>query len=357
MSKSRRGFTVIEVLLVVGVAAIIGTLSLPLFQQMQYRNDLALAKAQVIQGLQIARQYATAGNNDTPWSFFIPGGVIFPGTDYEAALADAELATKIFTISMPDTVRYEGLNLVTYGRDGKPNIEGTVRLLALNNELQEISVLISINPGTVTLTESSSAPASSAAASSATPACPALFTLEPNNVISINDATTVTFLNTAALRQSAGEYVGTLDCYSRDGGSNYSKMFGNGACPSKATGGSAVSPSGGETNDVAMTAGDDVVIRVNNFWKKHGHLTIDDTYDSLNQAARFWYLRNGDSPGPDATHTISTSLRSLLQANALLDAEDHVSMNACDLLLAVEMETLDISTSNYIDSVMKLTFQ
>ncbi len=350
----RKGFALLEVMIVVAVVAAIGTLSIPLLQQWQFRSDVSLAKSQVLQGLQMTRQYAMAGKSDTSWSFFIPGGVVFPGTDYETATTDPAVLPHIVQISMPDTVRFEGLSQVTFDRSGKPNIEGTVTLIALNNEYQNIAIVISVNAGTITATDVSSS--SSSSSSSSTPYVPPVcnfFSVNASNVIAISTPTTVTFENLGALRQSGGSYVDTYDCYSSNNGSNYSRMFQSGGCNGASVNGwgNAVTPGGGEDNNVSFSAGNSVVLKVRNYWRQVGFLSIDDTYNSKDHPARFVYLRDGQS-----IDIASPTLASLLQANGNVDGSGLVNLTDCQMILATEMET-PYASGDYIDSVIRLTFQ
>ncbi len=351
----RKGFALLEVMIVVAVVAAIGTLSIPLFQQWQFRSDVSLAKSQVLQGLQMTRQFAMAGKSDTSWSFFIPGGVVFPGTDYESATTDPAILPHVVQISMPDTVRFEGLSQVTFDRRGKPNIEGTVTLIALNNEYQNIAIVISVNAGTITATEASSSAASSASSSSVAyvpPVC-SFFSLGSDNVINIASPGTIVFENLGALRQSGGGYVDTYDCYSSNNGSNYSRMFQSGGCNGASVNGwgSPVTPGGGEERSVSFSAGNSVVLRVRNYWRQIGFLSIDDTYNSKDHPARFQYLRDGQSMG-----ITSPTLTSLLQENGNVDGGGLINLTDCQMILATEMET-PYASGDYIDSVLRLTFQ
>lgn len=362
------GFTLIEVMIAIGIVAIIGALSVPVFNEIQFKSEINTAKTQVIQGLETARQSAVAAKNDMEWSFFVPAGVVFPGTDYNAALTDPELAAQTITFAMPETVRFSGLEQVTYSRKGVPYISGTITLTSISGDEESVTVVLSVNPGTVTLSDPSSSAASSessAAASSASSASSAAssssssncshFTLGSSNVIAINDNTSLTFLNIAALRQSGGEYVPTEYCYSKDSGTNFTTMFNAKKCE-KFKKVSTVDPSGGESTTKTFVLGDEIVTLVQNYLKKPGSLTINDSYNSKEDVARFWYLRDGESPGPDATHTSSSELHSLLQARGYLDESGNVNIGSCELLLATEMEVLGLGSANFVDAVMRLTF-
>ncbi len=350
----RKGFALLEVLLTVAVVGIIGTLSIPLIQQWQFRSDLNVAKTQVMQGLQTAKHFAVSRKNDSEWSFFISGGVVFPGSDYEATVNNPNEAENILRLTMPETVRFEGLSQVTFDANGIPNTEGTITLTALNNEQATITVVISVNATSITLTSASSSSAASSSASSVyTPPLCSSFTLGSNNMITMNTNGSVTFTNIAALRTSGGMYVPTYDCYSNDNGSVYRRMFQSGNCQGSINGwGNAVTPGGGESRSVSFSNGDLVAIRVRNYLQQTGYLSIDDNYTSKDHTARFRFLRDGESL---SFTTSSTALQSLLQAGGYLDGSSLVNLGNCEMILATEMET-PYANGNYIDSVIKLQF-
>lgn len=351
----RKGFALLEALLTVAALAIIGTLSVPLIQQWQFRSDLNIAKTQVMQGLQTAKQFAVARKNDSSWSFFISGGVVFPGSDYESVVDDPAQAANILRLAMPETVRFEGLSQVTFDSKGTPNTEGTIILTALNNEQATLSVVVAVNANSITLTSasSSSAGASSSASSIYTPPVCSSFTLGGNNVITMNQNGSVTYTNLAALRTSGGIYVPTYDCESDDNGNQYERMFQNGNCQGSINGwGNAVTPGGGESRSVSYSNGNLVVIRVRNYLQQTGYLSIDDNYTSKDQPERFRFLRDGESLSFTSN---SAALQSVLQASGYLDGSNLVNLGNCEMILATEMETPYVN-GDYIDSVIKLQF-
>lgn len=152
----RSAFALLEALLVVGIVGVVATFSVPLYSQWQIRNDLALAKNQVIQGLQRAKLNAQAGKGDTAWSFFIPEGRLFQGTDYQTSKADANVWAASEVFPMPETVKFTGLSQVSYDRQGNPNVTGTITLSAYNNEIDTINVVLEVAQSTIDTTVGSS---------------------------------------------------------------------------------------------------------------------------------------------------------------------------------------------------------
>lgn len=359
MSKQRsssrtsdHGFSIVEILVIVGVMAVIAFFSIPLFDRTLFRNDLGIAKSQITQGLETARLNGMAGKYDSPWTFFVPKGVVFPGTDYVTDIADPNVEARAVTFSMPDTVQYSGLEQVTYGRSGRPNISGIINLNLVDDPNARASVTVS-DTSITNFNTSSSAGSSSSAGIIFNP-CP-IYSKGTDNVLTIASNANLTMLNLAALRKSAGVYVSTYNCHSTNLGFNYSTTFG---APATCTGieyGTPVNTAGGESQTIAVGIGDKLVLKVRNYLRQAGSLTINDIYDSKTNASRFWFLLNGDSAGPDSSHTNSSALTSLLQARGYISG-GVVALGACELILVTEMDDLHTSRADYIDSVLRLSF-
>lgn len=126
--------------------------SVPLYSQWQIRNDLALAKNQIIQGLERAKLNAQAGKEDAEWSFYVPEGSLFPGDDYAEAKASDTIWAKAETYPMPSTIKSYGLTKVTYDHEGKPDTTGTITLNAMNGSTDTIAVELSVQEGAVQTT-------------------------------------------------------------------------------------------------------------------------------------------------------------------------------------------------------------
>ena len=145
----RKAFALLEVLVVVGIVTTIGMFGVPLWSQYSARQDMALAKNQIIQGLQRARANAMAGKEDSSWGFRIPNGVLFRGDTYTEDLLD-DTSTEVY--SMPETVAFSGLTEVIYDKSGNPDQTGTITLRAFNSEIDSIEIVLSVALGSVDTT-------------------------------------------------------------------------------------------------------------------------------------------------------------------------------------------------------------
>ena len=64
------GFTIVEILIILGVLAIVATLSLPFIQSFQVSSDLTTYSEQLTQTLRRAQQKAMAGQNNSAWGVY-----------------------------------------------------------------------------------------------------------------------------------------------------------------------------------------------------------------------------------------------------------------------------------------------
>lgn len=423
----RRGFTLLETLLVVGVVGVISAFSVPLYNQWQIRNDLALAKNQIIQGLERAKLNAQAGKEDNHWSFYVPEGLLFPGTDYAVAKTDPNISDKSELYPMPNTIKTYGLTKVSYDKDGKPDVTGTITLSALNGDVDTIEVQLVVAEGTVQTTtgdllticyegdtlsvtdavwssyqsrgatlgtciassgSSSSVPssvASSAASSvssqassaasaassaggggngsssSASNTCSSKFTVN-NNVITTTATTSITFTHLASYLTygSGGPTIPVHVCYSKNNASSFNSLFGgNGNCSGNGNAyGNAVAVNGTDTKTVNnVPTNSNIAVLVRGKYSVSGWLAFSEAYDSKNHPTRILLLKNGDNPTGNSGFGNQQSLRTLLQARGLLDAQGKVSIGSCELLEVGEIGVSPGSaTADYQDSVMRITF-
>ncbi len=134
----RRSFTLLEMLLVLGVLSVIGGIATPTYRDYRIRSDLHIAAEQVSQALSRARILAQTGTAGQPWGFSVPQATIFAGKRYAERMVEYD---ELF--ALPGEIALSGLGEVTFSPlEGVPSVTGSIILTSLRNEQAEVSVLI-----------------------------------------------------------------------------------------------------------------------------------------------------------------------------------------------------------------------
>lgn len=139
---TRRAFTAIETLLVVGVLGISATLAVPLYRQYLLRNDLEIARQNVAQGIERAKFLSQVAMNDSAWGFStdaIPGrGVIFMGDNFAVRNTSFD---ELY--ALPSSVSVTGVTEVTFEKiSGNPSVEGIITLTSISGEKRTVNISI-----------------------------------------------------------------------------------------------------------------------------------------------------------------------------------------------------------------------
>ncbi|TSC59104.1 MAG: fimbrial protein pilin [Candidatus Peregrinibacteria bacterium Greene0416_19] len=399
-----KGFTLIELMAVIAVLGIVAAVTTPLYRSYQIRHDLTLAKNQVSQGLDRARLLAQSGRNAAQWSFYVPEGVLFEGSDYtnkDSAMSEV--------YAMPSTIKTSGLTQVTYDWRGRPNVTGTIVLRALSGEEDTIVVTIAINPTMVATTPGDSLTichqipgggqetilitdaawpdhqshgdtqgpcaggssggshnsAGSSSSSIPTPPvppslCPSRFMIGSGNLITLTADSSVAFINMAAFITfgEGGPPIPIHVCHSTDAGDHFSHLYGGpGSCDGNGVAkGNAVEPTGTDVRTLHLDTADQVVIKVNGQYKKKSWLAFDETFLSSDQTGQIIMLVNG-STVPDApAYNSNPSLRSYLKSQGLANAQNEATIGSCQLLLVTELGTLGTPSADFQDDVLLMQF-
>lgn len=395
----RRGFSLIEVMLVVGLVGAVAGVGIPLYRDYQIRNDLSLATEQVTQGLARARLMAQAGQEDNAWGFFVPAGVLYKGESYETR---DPLFDEYYP--MPSTITIQGLLEVNYGKvSGSPDATGEITLTTINDDTRNILIEVktesvavvaadyftvchnpeSSNPNTLRIPDnawpghqshgdtfgacpgessssaaaSSAAPeassaasvaASSAAASSAAPAatCPDRFSVAADGTVTILGNLTMTYTAVGAdiTYGEGGPEIAVTAKYSKNNGGNpWTNLFGGNDID------------GGETTTTGtIAAGSQVVTSFRGYYKKSGWLTFDKTYRTNDETGHVLMLRDGDPlpdyPAFDDQDELSTYLQDILDVNGLIDLSEF------EVVYLVELGALGTTATDYQDAVVRLRF-
>jgi prepilin-type N-terminal cleavage/methylation domain-containing protein len=138
MQRREHGFTLIEMLLSVGIIALLAGMSLPLYQSFDTRNELDISTQSLASALRRAQVYARGANDDSQWGVHIQSGTItlFKG----AVWASRDVAYDEVTSVSPSTA-VSGLGEVLFAKlSGAPNTTGSVTLTNVNDEIRTVTI-------------------------------------------------------------------------------------------------------------------------------------------------------------------------------------------------------------------------
>jgi len=134
----RPAFSLIEVLLVLGLVSVVGAVGMPMFRSFQTRSDVSLAAEYIRQGMDRAKLLSETGHMDSTWGFRVGSGILFKGASF--ATRDSAYDE---TFDIPETVGITGLQEVTFSKLlGSPSATGTVLLTALTGEQVSVSLRV-----------------------------------------------------------------------------------------------------------------------------------------------------------------------------------------------------------------------
>ncbi len=136
--RPRSGFTLIEIILSIGLVSLLAAISIPLYQTFQVRNDLDIAAVTEVQNLRRAQLLAQAVDGDTNWGVYATSGSItlFQGLSYAT-----RATTSDDVVSVPTSITPTGtLEMVFTKFTGLPQASTTVIFNSSVNETRTISI-------------------------------------------------------------------------------------------------------------------------------------------------------------------------------------------------------------------------
>lgn len=134
----QKGFTLLEVLLVLGTLAIIAGISVPLALGYQAKYSAGRVETELGQTLRRAQTYARAMYYDSEWGVRVNGGevVLFQGLTYLDRNPDFDERYDI-----PRSVTVDGLEEVVFAKlSGQPDITGTFQISAESGDQKQVEV-------------------------------------------------------------------------------------------------------------------------------------------------------------------------------------------------------------------------
>ncbi|OGJ66219.1 hypothetical protein A3A67_03600 [Candidatus Peribacteria bacterium RIFCSPLOWO2_01_FULL_51_18] len=136
LKKTRIGFSLVEMGVVVGVGAVAAGIAVPVFMNYRYSSDLHVAVANITQGIGEAKILAQSSKNDSAWGFSVTNGVVFQGESYATRQAGSD---EFFPV--PPTVAASGLLELFFTKmDGTVSRTGVILLMAKNGNKIAITI-------------------------------------------------------------------------------------------------------------------------------------------------------------------------------------------------------------------------
>lgn len=135
---TKRGFTLIEMMLSVATIGIMAGMAIPIYQSFQMRNDLDIMTVEIAQTLRRAQVLSQAVDGDISWGVKIQNDslVLFKGISYIARDTSFD---EMF--EMPLTITPSGMTEVIFTKfSGWPQTTGTTTLTSNNNETRTITI-------------------------------------------------------------------------------------------------------------------------------------------------------------------------------------------------------------------------
>jgi len=135
---SSKGFTLIELILVIATITVLAAISVPVYSLLQVRNDLDVATNTTVQTLRRAQVLSQGVDGDTSWGVKLQQTdiTLFKGISY--ALRDTNF-DEVYTLS--GNVTPSGVSEVVFSKLlGNPNTTGTLVLISSNNEIKNITL-------------------------------------------------------------------------------------------------------------------------------------------------------------------------------------------------------------------------
>lgn len=139
-----QGFTLIEMMLSIATIGVIATISIPIYQSLQVRNDLDVVAVEVVHSLRRAKVLSQSVDGDISWGVKVQSGsaTVFKGASYSSR--DTTL-DEIFEI--PTSITPSGLLEIVFEKfTGTPQSIGTITLTSSANETRTITIN---NKGTI----------------------------------------------------------------------------------------------------------------------------------------------------------------------------------------------------------------
>jgi len=135
--KTLKGYTLIEVLLAIALFSMLIFISVPVFSNFLYLNELDSAVDLTVRALRTAQTFSQGVNQDSNWGVAVVGNsvVVFKGTSYSTRDTAAD-----YVYTTGSNVVFSGVSEVVYTKFyGIPQSTGSINLSSYAN-VRQISI-------------------------------------------------------------------------------------------------------------------------------------------------------------------------------------------------------------------------
>lgn len=136
---TKKGFTLVEILLAIALVAVLAGFSIPAYRYFQVQNELSIAADQIVGSLRRAQILSQAVDGDATWGVDIRTGQItmFQGSSYASRDSDYD---EVFDV--PSNISFSGINEIVYSKVfGEPDATGIITATSVLGD----SIVITIN--------------------------------------------------------------------------------------------------------------------------------------------------------------------------------------------------------------------
>ncbi len=138
-AKEEKGFSLLEMVLVIGIVGVVSSTAIPMFRKYQINSDLNNTQALITQGISRARLLAQSNKNDDAWGFSAANGVLYEGSSYATRIT----ANDEF-YAIPASITVLGITDISFQKvTGKPSASGNITLLGFDGQQRIINIAVS----------------------------------------------------------------------------------------------------------------------------------------------------------------------------------------------------------------------
>jgi len=121
--KEREGFTIVEMIVSIGILFLIGSISIGVYTAFRLRNTFAVVEEQIVSFGREAQQRARAQVLDTDWGFFVSSSAVtvFSGSSF----ATRDIAQDIVA-TFPNSIVVSTTEVIFASSTGRPFTSTTI---------------------------------------------------------------------------------------------------------------------------------------------------------------------------------------------------------------------------------------